>query len=417
MRMAGQSYSTCVGPATSGNLVVMIRASLERSLAVLLVSAAAAVTATLAVPRVAHAEPPNARATPVYVLAIWTDDADDQAEALTQSLRSRVRQAQGWSLLETNQSFETLAIALKCPPKPDQGCLTRIGDQLHADHYVWGTMGRKKGPGEVTADMHLWSRGKGDEAHAETYSDNLKDASDESLKQIAAKIFGRLTGGVAGGTLVVHAGSSGGRVLVDGVEKAQLEGGIARVDLGGGPHTVAVRVPGFDAPAQQASVPVGAEQEMNFALSPTPTGPVEGETRSSFPTRRVLMYTALVAGGGLLVGSAVEAGVWIGDSNKSHDDRANVPASVSDVCQAQVNGYAVDACHRSKDALTASELAWTFGGVGAALVGTGLVLMMTDHGTREPGHDAGTTAAPRPHLDVLPVVGARGGAVDLRVSF
>ncbi|MGD0524874.1 MAG: hypothetical protein ABSE49_07015, partial [Polyangiaceae bacterium] len=87
----------------------------------------------------AHAEPPNARATPVYVLSIWTDDADDQADALTQALRSRVRQAQGWSLLETSQSFETLSIALKCPPKPDAACLQRIGDQLHADHYVWGT--------------------------------------------------------------------------------------------------------------------------------------------------------------------------------------------------------------------------------------------------------------------------------------
>ena len=35
---------------------------------------------------------------------------------------------------------ETLSIALKCPPKPDPACLKRIGDQLKADHYVWGTM-------------------------------------------------------------------------------------------------------------------------------------------------------------------------------------------------------------------------------------------------------------------------------------
>src|SRR6516164_8095028 len=86
----------------------------------------------------ARAEPPNGRATPVYILTLWTDDSDDQADALTQALRSRVRQASGWSLLETNQSFETLSIALKCPSKPDPPCLQRIGDQLHADHYVWG---------------------------------------------------------------------------------------------------------------------------------------------------------------------------------------------------------------------------------------------------------------------------------------
>jgi hypothetical protein len=388
----------------------MMRPSLKGCLTVALLATAALAS----VPRTAKAEPPSARATAVYVLTIWTEDADDQADALTQSLRSRVRQAQGWSLLETNQSFETLAIALKCPAKPDAACLTRIGDQLHADHYVWGTMGKKKG--EVTADMHLWSRGKGDEAVVETYSDNLKDASDESLKQIASKIFGRLTGGVTGGTLVVHAGTGSGRVFVDGVEKAALEGGVARVDIGSGPHTVAVRVPGFEAHAQQTSVPVGAEQEVTFALASASAAPVESDTHSAFPIRKVLTYSALVAGSGLLVGSAVEAGIWVSDSNKSHDDRTQVPANVTDVCAAEVNQFAQDACHKSKDAVTASTLAWVFGGAGAALLGTGLVLMMTDHGSSEPGHDAGT-AASKPRVDVLPLVGARGGAVDVRVTF
>ena len=173
----------------------MTRASLRRAFGLALLAAAALGAAS----RPAHAEPPSAKATPVYVLSLWTDDADDQADALTQALRSRVRQAQGWSLLETPQSFETLAIALKCPPKPDAPCLQRIADQLHADHYVWGTMARKKGAGEVTADVHLWSRGKGDADANETYTDNLKDASDESLRQIAARLFGKLTGGAPPG--------------------------------------------------------------------------------------------------------------------------------------------------------------------------------------------------------------------------
>src|SRR5258708_24833570 len=199
----------------------MTRAALQARFA--LVFAASAGLAALARP--AHAEPPNAKATPVYVLSIWTDDADDQADALTQSLRTRVRQAQGWSLLETTQSFETLAIALKCPAKPDPPCLQRIGDQLHADHYMWGTMAKKKGPGEVTADLHLWTRGKGDADASETYSDNLKDASDESLKQVSARLFGRMTGGGAGGTLVVPAGPGGGDVPAAGPRAAARGGG------------------------------------------------------------------------------------------------------------------------------------------------------------------------------------------------
>src|SRR5690349_6505730 len=113
----------------------------------------------LSLPRYARAETPSARATPVYVLAVRTDDSDDQADALTLALRARVRVAAGWSLLDTNQSFETLSIALRCPPRPDGACLQRIGDQLKTDKYIWGTM-RKRTAGQVIAELHLWSRGK-----------------------------------------------------------------------------------------------------------------------------------------------------------------------------------------------------------------------------------------------------------------
>jgi hypothetical protein len=395
----------------------MTRAALQARFALLLAACSLAAVLT-ALARPAHAEPPNSKATPVYVLSIWTDDADDQAEALTQALRTRVRQAQGWSLLETTQSFETLAIALKCPSKPDAACLQRIADQLHADRYVWGTMSKKKGPGEVTADVHLWTRGKGDAEAAETYSDNLKDASDESLKQVSARLFGKLTGGAAGGTLVVHAGSGAGYVLVDGSQRATLEGGVARLDVPMGAHTVAVKVPGFDSPAQQATIPAGTEQEITFALTPASAAPVEGESHGgSFPARKVLTYTAFIAGAGLLVGSGVEVGLWVNDNNKSKDDRKNVPANVTDVCATEVNSFAQDACRRSKDAVTASTIAWVLGGAGAALIGTGLVLVLTDRGSSEP-HDATTPAAKqRPRVDVLPFVGARGGTVDLRVTF
>src|SRR5271167_3344141 len=152
-------------------------------------SAASAVV----LPRAALAEAPSAKAQPVYVLTLTTEDSDDQADALTQAIRSRVRQSQGWSLLETSQSFDTLSIALKCPPKPDAGCLQRIADQLHADHFVWGTLA-KGGSGQVKAVVHLWTRGKSEVEANTAYSDNLKDPSDESLRTIATTLFGSLSG-------------------------------------------------------------------------------------------------------------------------------------------------------------------------------------------------------------------------------
>jgi hypothetical protein len=362
---------------------------------------------------VARAEPPNSKAHPLYVLPIVTDDADDQADALTQALRSRTRQAQGWSLADTGESFGMLSIALKCPQKPDAPCLQRIGDQLHADHYMWGTMARKK-PNQVSVDMHLWTRGKGDQDTVEAYTDNLKDASDETLRQIAARLFGKLTGSGASGTLVVHAGTGGGTVLVDGAPKASLEGGIARVDVADGQHMIAVRVPGFDAPAQPAAVTAGAEQELTFNLA-TASGPVE--THAPFPTRKVLAYSALVAGAGFLVAGGVEALAWVNDSNKSNDDRANVPSNITDVCADEVNASAQDACRRSKDAVTVSTLGWVFAGVGAVLAGTGAYLLVTDPGTSTEPAAQPAAARTKPRLDVLPSVGTRGGTVDLRLTF
>jgi hypothetical protein len=364
--------------------------------------------------RLARAEPPGPRATPVYVLSIWTEDADDTADALTQALRSRVRRAQGWSLLETTQSFETLAIALKCPARPDPPCLLRIADQIHADRYVWGTMARKQS-GKVTAEMHLWSRGKRPTDASETYAENLKDAGDGSLRQIASRLFGRLTGGVAGGTLVVHAGSGAGSVTVDGVDQALLDGGVARVDLGGGTHAIGVRVAGFEAPAQEGSVSPGDEEEMTFTLSPVAPEAPEREGRSSFPTRKVVTYSALVAGGVLVVAGGIEGIAWLEDSHASKVDRQSVPPSVTNVCETEVNGAALDACQRSRNAQRVSALGWVFAGVGGALLGTGIFLMHDGHGSSHPPQSAAIPVKSR--MTLLPRVDTRGGAVDLRVTF
>ena len=318
----------------------------------------------------AFAERPGPKGTPLYVLAIWTEDADDQAEALTRALRWRARQAPGWSLLETNQSFETLAIALKCPPRPDAACLQRIGDQLKADRYVWGTIEKKRGaPGEVSANVHLWTRGKPPAEAREDFADGLKDASDESLRAIAAALFGHLTGTVSSG----------------------------------GP-------PSAPAPAEPTVPP-----------SPAPTdAPSEGSDHP-FPVRMAFGYAALAAGAGFLVAGAVETSNWIQDSNASNDDRKSVPMSVTDVCTADPRGAgalaAQDACSKSKDAVDASTLAWIFAGVGAALAGTGLWLIASDHGSREEQGRETARATKKARLVLLPSVEPHAGRLYVRVTF
>ena len=346
----------------------------------------------LLVARPARAQAEGGKPMAVYVLSITTDDADDQAEALTQALRSRVRQLRAWSLQETTQSFETLASALKCPSKPDANCLQRIADQLHVDRFIWGTMSKKPG-GQVLADVHMWSRGRGDLVASDTYSDNLKDASDESLRTIAFKLFNTISGTNVSRTavVVVHAGGARGDVLVDGEVKGSLDRGLARIEVPTGSHKIGVSVDGVAAPEQAVSLSAGEERELTFVPT-APAGAAGGESSSGgISARRVIAYAALGVGGALVIAGVVEAAQWVSDNNANNSDRQRVKSSIQDVCANEINSAAEDACRKEQDAVTASTLGWVFGGIGAVLIGSGTVLLLTDHSSSSEGAAATPT--------------------------
>src|SRR5262245_61424963 len=86
-----------------------------------LVACALALVAVL-VATPARAEPKM----PIVILAIDSDDAEEQADGLTGALRSKARSSSHFNLVDTSQSLGMLTAALKCPPKPDPTCLDRI---------------------------------------------------------------------------------------------------------------------------------------------------------------------------------------------------------------------------------------------------------------------------------------------------
>ena len=306
-------------------------------------------------PGVARAESATAPLA-VYVLSIATEDADDQAEGLSQALRWSVRQAPGWTLLESHQSFETLAIALKCPPQPDPACLLRIGEQLHADRYVWGTMGREgAAQGEVHVELHLWARDKPSVTARETYLEGLKDPASDSLRALASSLFSELTGGA---------------------DQAQTTPG--------------------------AGVAI-ADRE--------PPGPRDGSGHG-FPVRTALAYSAVAVGVGFLVTSGLEAAFWVSDDQGSTQDRTRVPKSVTDVCT-YLSEPAQDACSKGRDALSASRLAWIFAGAGVLFAGTGIGLVATERAS------SGPLAAERDEskVHVVPSLERRAGSVTVRVAW
>jgi hypothetical protein len=302
---------------------------------------------------------------PVFVLTLMTDDADDQAEALTRALRARVEALSAWSLEETTQSFETLSIALRCPTKPDSACLERIGDQLHAGYYIWGTMTRARG--EVTADVSLWSRaGAGARASA-TYPDNLKDIESPKLKAVAVRLLESVLGSPPEASQGVHGKSA--------------------------PDSAPIPAP--PPPRQEPAPP---------ETSAPPSGP------NGLP--KALGYAGLAAGAVLFVASALEVVKWSNDKSLADQQRAMVPSSVGDVCAAPGNGAAAEACQTSTRVTNDAVFAWAFGLAGAAVAGTGAWLLIASGGAG----DAKTVARRLP-IEVVPTIGSRVRSLDLRVTF
>jgi hypothetical protein len=277
-------------------------------------------------------------------------------------------------------------------------------------------MSHKKGAGEVTADVHLWSRGRPETDATEAYSDNLKDASDESLRGVATRLFAKLTGGVSGGTVVVHAGTGKGTVLVDGVDRGALDGGTARVDVPAGSHTITVKVPGFDAQPQTATVAMASDQDMTFTLNPVAAPPPE--TPSTGPSaRKVGEWTAIVVGGGLMAGGVVMGVKWLVDYLHGKDLQNKIPTTTQDACQRLGDQNEKDLCDTSKTVTTDYTIGWILGGAGAAVLGTGLLLLVTDHSSKEGGPAAEQPPQAKPRFEVVPQVGARSASMGLRVTF
>ncbi len=375
--------------------------------------AAFVAVAILALPCAAFAQKPVL----IHVIALDSDDAsEDQADALTAALRQRVRSTPTWQVAESNQSLSTLLPALRCPSRPDSACLQRIGDQLKTDRFFWGTVTKAATPHQVTAEVHLWTRGKPEQVAKETYSDNLKDQNDDALKRISAGLFERLTGQATQGTVMVHAtGSQTGTVIVDGKPMGELANGQASISLGSGSHTIEIQAPGMSSSPQTVSVVVNVQSELTFDLKAsavvvpvTPSGPSHMKKTIGFVTLGVAGASAVAAG--------IFGGLFAGDASTFNSYRNGISSSNTAICSAGKDLGPVastswkGACDARSSANSEGSLAWTFGGVAIGLAIIGVVLVVTDHPSQE-------SPPPPMALRILPTFGPNGGGVSALLTF
>jgi hypothetical protein len=356
---------------------------------------------------------------PLVILTIDSDDAEEQAEGLTGALRSRARASGNWTLTEATQTLSMLTAALKCPAKPDPACLDKISAQLKAERFIWGTMAKSPG-NQVTADLHFYARGKPDFSVHETYSDNLRDQNDESLRKIAAHAFDKLTGS-ATGTVTVHAGEVEGDVWVDGQKRGELVKGDLTLELLAGQHTVEVRARGYAPARQQVLVSAGKNIPFNAILTPEGAGSPDRGPEKPIPVVRILGWAAIGVGAGLGIASVVVGARYFSESSDQDARLAKIPSGIN-ACDAQQNNTqapwrtaADEACQKAEEWDKARVNAIVLAAAGGALVATGVIVLLTDSSSPEaPARDKKTA---KRDVKLEPRVGPAGGAVLLSGSF
>lgn len=366
----------------------------------------------LAMPRFARADQPGAHTVPVAVLAFDSEDSEEQADAISGAIRSRIRapQTQGWSLIETTQSLGMMTAAMKCPTRPPPECQQKIGEQLKAERYIFGFVSKGPTQNQVTVEVHLYQRGKPDTVVKESYADNLKDPNDDTLGKIAAHIVERL-GGTSLGVVVVRSSELTGDVVVDGEKHVPLVKGVAKIELAAGGHAIEL-ASGSGAPIKRnVLVTTGRETVVDLSSAPVTEPPNEASKTS---TRKLIGGISMGAGA-VLAGIAVYEVIHYlslqsdGEERATHVDKTNPPKPCKDTDPE---------CQRiDKSSKVASGLAIGLGATAAVALGFGAYMFFTAPSSSEKPTNAASTTPPKPKTRVVPTIGTGSGGVVVVGTF
>lgn len=290
--------------------------------------------ALVTVSGVAQADPPGPDALSVKVLAVKSDSAFEQAEALTRALRQAVRDSKGWSLGEGNQSLEFLVLEMKCGTV-DAACETRIADVIKADRFLWSEIEMTDDGKNVAGALNFFQRGQGTSKVEVRYSANLTEATDDFLIKEAKNALEEVTGGRPKGTLKISSGGVAGQLFVDGKPFGALAADGGSFQLPSGDHTVVVKAQGYaDAQGSTAILPAQTAELTLTMVAVEEAKPVD--------TRMVGGFVGIglgVAAGAVGLWSALEVNTIKGDQGFTQY-RAGLTTK-QNACEEARNGFQV----------------------------------------------------------------------------
>ncbi len=352
-------------------------------------------------------------ALPIAVVSIQTEDVLDQADALTTALKQILRRTPGWALQEGEWALEVLTVSLECSDPPDVACETKVADQLKAERVLWGTL-KKQNASTVTAELHLWTRGKGSQVTTVSYSANLTEANDESLGKVANDALEQLTGGTPNGKVRLRVGTLHGQVLENGKLVGTVSAGLATISLPPGRHVLLVRGEGTT--------------DLETIVEVKPLATVEVSLEPHAPEARVDLQKVFGFGAiGLGLGFAavgIVSSLRIQGLNEDLDSQRGFVGADQDVCDVAAgevkdpdfdSATVAEICN---DASTFETLQMIMYPLAAVSVGTGIVLLSTADWSGDPEKVAGARPRnPKRELVLEPRVGVGHGNVRLSYTF
>lgn len=368
---------------------------------------------------VAFAAPPGPNALPVAVVAVKSDDALDQAEALTQAIRKAVRDSEGWSLAEGNQSLEFLALQLKCSDPIDAACEARVADVIKADRFLWSVIQLSQDEKVVQGGLNFFVRGKGTNKVALNYSANLTEATGDALVKVASDAVVKVLGGTPKGGLKVTTTGVASQLYVDGKPYGPLPSEGTTIQLAAGAHRIQAKAPGYaDAELTVVVKPVSTV-EVALVLEPVEESePIDGRMIGGFAG----LGLGLAAGAVGLWG-ALDVNRIQGDSNYINYqkgwstttdvcEQARADKAVTTVVGAGAPSHVAGLCDEAEQAELMQAIAFPVAavaaGLGAYLLGTSSLV----GGADEAGEDEKASA-----WSVEPYVGPELQHVQMTYRF
>ena len=358
----------------------------------------------------------------VEVLAFSSNDAVDEAAALTDAFKHALISAPGVADHGKSHALEAVALGAGCDDASAASCAPKIAVEIKYDKFIYGTI-KKTPPNKITATLHYYNAGQ-IKTVAKTYDAGpvAKDGASPELKKIATEALFSLLGGAPKGavevTLSGPAANEDGELFENGQSVGKVTAGKGTLELPSGPHTLELRVKGFAASSGEVDVtPAGATLQLAPVRLP-PSKPIDFQLYGGI---------AAIAAGAVFIGIGVSNSLAV---LKAQDDptfdtyRRRFRGTV-DVCsEARAGREGADASApklagevtRLCDETANKERAqYIFYGIGGALAIGGTILILTNKSGSSSDKPADTTAKLR--IQVNPVLTPTYQALSLTGSF